>query len=49
MASEIGHWLEDERQRQKLAEAIVLGNLIMEILLRPPPKREHWWQFWRQR
>jgi hypothetical protein len=46
---EIGQWLEKERQAQQMAQGIAFLSLIAEIIATPPPKREHWWQFWRER
>lgn len=44
----IAQQVELERQRQQLAEAMLLGDSLMRIMLTPPPPpRAHWWQFWR--
>jgi len=40
--------IEAERQRQQLAGMIALGCVITDLLTYRPPKREHWWQFWRE-
>ena len=40
--------IEAERQRQQLAGMIALGSVIADLLTYRPPKREHWWQFWRE-
>ena len=45
--SEIGRQLEEARQQQKLASAIVLGELIARIITAPVLRREHWWQLWK--
>ena len=45
----IGQWLEEERRAQQFMAGAALISIVYEILTAKPPKREHWWQIWRER